>query len=396
MDATPQPVSPRQLAWLRDELPRWQAQGLVSGEHAAAILDQYRAVKRAGLARLMLYLGAAFVGVGLIWLVAANLDRFPPIGRFLVVTALWLGVTAAAEVLASRSTPAGHGHGSPLVGAARGLAALAFGAVVFQAAQSLQVPAYEPALVGVWGLGALLYAYAVRGVAPLLVGLVASVVWLLWHVGENGGSGLGIVLALMVAAAVAAGAAVLHERFGPAQFAAPWRELGAALGLVGLFAAAVPYVTSADFDPDPGSWAALVVGVVLALVAAGLARGEARLEPLVALAIGLVAAGLVLWDPGTAAGDPVGLEDWLHAGVSITAYVGAATWVAVLGIRRSSDRLTYLALAALVVFTTFQSFAVFAQIIEGAWLFLVLGVVFLGSGYLFDRARRELTEAVAA
>jgi hypothetical protein len=48
------------------------------------------------------------------------------------------------------------------------------------------------------------------------------------------------------------------------------------------------------------------------------------------------------------------------------------------------------------VFTTFQSFAVFAQIIEGAWLFVVLGLVFLGSGYLFDRARRELTEAVAA
>ena len=30
------------------------------------------------------------------------------------------------------------------------------------------------------------------------------------------------------------------------------------------------------------------------------------------------------------------------------------------------------------------------------WLVLVLGGVFLGSGFLFDRARRELTEAVAA
>src|SRR5687767_12514338 len=103
MDTIPQAVSPRQLAWLHAELPRWQAQGLVTGEQAAAILDQYRAVKRAGLARLMLYLGAAFVGVGLIWLVAANLDQFAPIGRFLVVTTLWLGVTVAAEVLASRA-----------------------------------------------------------------------------------------------------------------------------------------------------------------------------------------------------------------------------------------------------------------------------------------------------
>ena len=30
----------------------------------------------------------------------------------------------------------------------------------------------------------------------------------------------------------------------------------------------------------------------------------------------------------------------------------------------------------------------------GAWLFVVLGTVFLGSGFLFDRARRELVQAL--
>ena len=44
----------------------------------------------------------------------------------------------------------------------------------------------------------------------------------------------------------------------------------------------------------------------------------------------------------------------------------------------------------LVIFTTFQSFAVFARIIEGAWLFVILGVVFLATGFLADRARRRL------
>ena len=42
------------------------------------------------------------------------------------------------------------------------------------------------------------------------------------------------------------------------------------------------------------------------------------------------------------------------------------------------------------MFTTVQSFAVFARIVDGAWLFLLLGVVFLGTGLLFDRARRGL------
>ena len=49
-----------------------------------------------------------------------------------------------------------------------------------------------------------------------------------------------------------------------------------------------------------------------------------------------------------------------------------------------------MAMVALVVFTTFQSFAVFAAIIQGAWLFVVLGLVFLGTGLLFDRARRGI------
>jgi len=47
-------------------------------------------------------------------------------------------------------------------------------------------------------------------------------------------------------------------------------------------------------------------------------------------------------------------------------------------------------MAALVLFTAVQSFAVFAPIVTGAALFLVLGVIFLGSGYLFDRGRRHL------
>ena len=60
------------------------------------------------------------------------------------------------------------------------LAAGAFGAVVFQAAQSLQVPAFEPILVGVWA-GAVLWAYAVRGVAPLVLGVVLVAVWFVWR-----------------------------------------------------------------------------------------------------------------------------------------------------------------------------------------------------------------------
>ncbi len=71
-------------------------------------------------------------------------------------------------------------------------------------------------------------------------------------------------------------------------------------------------------------------------------------------------------------------------------YVVAAGWYAIVGVRHDSPRLTFIATAALVLFTTVQSFAVFAPIVSGATLFLVLGVIFLGSGYVFDQGRRHL------
>ena len=127
--------------------------------------------RRFDLSNLLLTLGAAFVGVGIIWLVASNLDQLPPLTRFLVVAAFWLAFLAGGELLAGRRE---HGGAipSPVVGAVRIMAALTFGAVVMQAAQSLQVPAYEPQLLAWWGLGALVHAYVVRGAGPLVVGLL--------------------------------------------------------------------------------------------------------------------------------------------------------------------------------------------------------------------------------
>lgn len=395
-DTATQSVSPGQLAWLTSEIRTWQADGLVGETEATAILDRYRAVAesrrhRLSLARLALALGGGFVGIGLIWLVAANIDQLPPMVRFLVVSALWLGVTAAAEWLAGRRE---HRDGSPVVGAFRGLSPLLFGAVIFQAAQSLQVPAYEPSLVGGWAIGALLYAYAVHGVAPLVVGLATGVGWIGWQLAESTDSALGVVLALLLAGAVAASIAVLHQAYGLRFFVVPWRVASTLLTLVGLFVAAMPFVNTEDFAWGWQLTAGIAVAVLVAGAAALSTSETARFEPLAALGVVLAAGLLVWWDPGEPPEGGASLEDWAHAAASVVVYVAAAAWVAALGILRESAGLTYLAMAALIVFTTVQAFAVFAAVIQGAWLFVVLGLIFLGSGYLFDRARRELTSTL--
>jgi uncharacterized membrane protein len=116
-------------------------------------------------------------------------------------------------------------------------------------------------------------------------------------------------------------------------------------------------------------------------------------EPAGGIAITLAAIGLVAWEAGTDS-NAVGAEDWAHAIISVGIYLAVATGVAVIGILRDSGRLTFLALAALTVFTTVQAFAVFNEIIQGAVLFLVIGAILAGTGWLADRGRRQLAQSL--
>ena len=159
--------------------------------------------------------------------------------------------------------------------------------------------------------------------------------------------------------------------------------------LAGLFAAALPFVGTDGFRGRRG-WSA-------ALAAAGLAATAAALSPAGDASRrwgrrrrGGARAGPGVWDTGSDVGRPLTADVVAHAAVSVLVYVVVAVALAALGTLRDSPRLTGLATVALVVFTTFQSFAVFAQIVTGAWLFLLLGVVFLATGVLFDRARRGI------
>ncbi len=376
------PATKSQVDWLATQLALWHAEGLLDKDQADRISGRYRADHRFSLARLLLTLGAVFVGVGVIWLVAANLAGLSPAIRLGAVSLFWLACLGLSEAPGRLR--------SPLVGAIRLMAALAFGAMLFQAAQSLQVPAYEPALVGCWALGALVHAYAVRAVMPLVVAILAGTTWFLWEVLQEAESGLAGVVCLVTAGVVAVAAAAVHTGRAK-ELAAPWREVGSALLLGGLFISALPFVESRDFV-----WTNSLVAMLTlagALAAAGLlTRLKTLLEVLGAVTAAGCAIGLVLWDAG--GGDSVTDAGVAKAAVSVVVYVLVAVSVAVVGALRDSWRLTALATAALVVFTTVQSFSVFAQILEGAWLFVALGLVFLGTGLGFDRARRGLVAAV--
>ncbi|WP_169743456.1 DUF2157 domain-containing protein [Knoellia sinensis] len=384
-------ASPAQLQWLETELRAWRAEGLIDEATLGAIRGRYVAVRKITLARIVLTLGACFFGLGLIWFVASNLDAMSPLTRFALMVVIWLGLVAAAEVLATRRDREGD-VASPVVGAVRLLAAAAFGAVVFQAAQSLQVPAYEPLLVGVWGIGALLWAYAVRGLAPLTLGVILVAVWFVWQVGDSANNAFSVSSAIAAAGLAAVAVGVLHALRWRPDFTTPWREVGAALVLVALFLAALPW----DWGTDGRPWQ-LWVGLALAVaLGAAAALGGSRTDRfevgLAALGLAL-SLGLGLWRyDSSAVGGTADLSTgaWFRAFLAVAAYLVVASGYAVLGGMRDTSRLTLLATAALVVFVTVQAFAVFAPILSGATLFLVVGAVLLGTGVLADRGRRRL------
>ncbi|MFC6154248.1 DUF2157 domain-containing protein [Nocardioides yefusunii] len=386
----PAPVrtAPRdRLVWLREESLAWQAEGLVTSAQMEVVLARYSPSRGFSLGRLLLGLGAAFFGVGLIWLVASNLEDLSPGLRFGVVTALWLFFLLGSEVLHQRGTS------RVVVGAGRTLAAFAIGAVVFQAAQSLQVPAYEPSLLGAWGAAALLHAYVTRARGPLLVGLAGTAAWSVWQ-GVAAESTFGDFIWTFGLTGTAMVALAAVHRGGWSDFARPWRTVGAALALVALFIGCLPM--SEGLELSWGTWNVTLLVISVGAVGSGLWRGD-RLDAVETLVVAASATIALLMAAWIAADDTsrIGAGDVAHAAVGVLVYVALAIALAVSGTLRDSSALTTLATAGLVVFTTFQSFAVFGEIITGAWLFVALGIVLLGTGFGFDRTRRRLATELA-
>ncbi|MDO5628732.1 MAG: DUF2157 domain-containing protein, partial [Mobilicoccus sp.] len=346
-DALARPTPPHLVRWLDQQLHEWESANLITGEQSAAVRSRYVPARRLALAHIVTGLGTTFVAVGIVWFVATNYDDLSPVLRFIIIAALWLGLATVAEVLAARrpATPLGldgpRDVGPSLIAVCRTLAAAAFGAVIFQAAQSLQVPAFEPRLVGCWALGALLYAYATSSRGALGIGLLASAIWFVWFTAQQELSMVGTVALLLAAGLLATSVAVAHvpalTRHRPG-FAQLWRLVGAGFTLAGLFLAALPVgATWGGHPAGSGAWAIWVVAALMALAALALTLFYTRLHTRVwneravevVAAAAAVGAGLALstWQPG----DPFGAgggEAWAHAIVAVLVFVAAAAWYA--------------------------------------------------------------------
>lgn len=397
------PISAERRAWLEAETERWRADGLVSAEGAAAIRGRYGVAARgssapravSGAVGLVISLGGLLVAVGIVLLVAANVDydEVGPLARFVAIAAVWLGAVAAAELGVGRIAAL-----RLLRGPLRTLAVAAYGATIFQAAQSLQVPAYEVWLLAAWAVGSLAYAYAVASAGALVLAIGAGVAWYGFALDERVDTGTAFVLGLALPVPLLLAVAAAHGRSSLAALGGPWRGVGALLGLVGLFLAAVPGVAG-DATIEALALVVLALGLLACAALAARGDGDDRLEAAVAVGVGLGALALALVAPAETTDvfseQAPATAQVLFALLGIAVFVAGAVGLAVLGIRRDAPRIADLAAAALFLFVVVQSFGFLAPLASGAVLVLALGVVLVLGGVLVDRGRRRLREKVA-
>src|SRR5688572_16465496 len=370
-------------------LKRWQGAGLVDDATAGRIRAfeaAHGGLERQGRLTLIVFaLGAVLLAAGILLFVAAHWDRMAPVGRFALVLALVAALHAGGAVAARSS--AGLSATLHAVGTA------ALGAGIYLAGQIFHMAEHWPAALLMWSLGAAAGVVLLRQWPQVLwlAVLVPAWLWGEWtqaqpqHAAWRGLAPVAVGMFLLACAYLMAKPAASTER---------WRRALAWLGAIGLIPAAVSLAMAGDIDwtlfgaqypartgvPRFVAWA---VAVALPLGLAWFLRGRDAAWLLVALAWALV---LMQVSPRTDAGE-LAMFALLALGAS-----GVVLW----GLRdqqRLAINVGVLGFACAVLGFYFSS--LYDKL--GRALGLIgIGVLFIGGGWLLERARRRLISSLQA
>lgn len=159
------------------EVARWQADGLISEEQAAAILERYpQTTETSGSAignrtvSVIAIMGAALIGLGIIAFIAANWSDIPTLAKLAMMVVGTPVIYVAGWLLSYRFGFVRIGTAVILLGA------IAFGASIHLVAQTYHVPVNHPNLMPAWFLGVIPLAYIIRSQSVLGLSLIILLV----------------------------------------------------------------------------------------------------------------------------------------------------------------------------------------------------------------------------
>ena len=383
---------------LRRELPKWVADGLVSGEQADAIAARYPDsaddARRGSIVQALAVIGAIVAGLGVVLFFAANWDAIPRPLRVALLVAALLGAYGGGWTLR-------HGRATrPNVGGALLLlGGILFGASIFLVGQMYHVQAHDPFAFLLWTAGVAPTAVVLRSRPLATLAILTFGAWIGFElfVRDDGAAAGYIVVAMaFYGAALYAGGTAALERVDRA-FTLPARQLGWAIAAVGVFVFTFRPVIGEFARVDRPGGLVLTVGVALAVAAvaaaAGLAlrsaRGTARSEAAAVIAAVALVGALVLV-PETRAdewGDSRAIVYPLLFNLLVLAVALGAVVVGYL------EEELWLVNGGLVL----MGVEVFARYVDLFWDFLPRSLAFIGAGlvllalaFALERSRARL------
>jgi uncharacterized membrane protein len=366
-------------------LEHWQAAGIIdpaTTERIRAWEVVHTASHGSRLGRLAFGFGGSLLGAGILLFVAANWDRLSPWGRYALLAATVAAIHVIAGIVRDRS--------AALATTLHAVGTAAFGAGVFLAGQSFNLAEQWPEGFLLWAVGAACALWWLRDWPHVLYVAALVPAWLItaWAarigIDSHGGFTVPVVGTFVLGVAYLS---CVDEGRGTA-----WRQALARLGAVAvlLAGATLPFAAS---DPDtffiragaqiPPSWRVLGWGIagLGPLALGGWLRGREAWPLLVALPFALVVTAI---DASTAAE-----RSTVHL-LYLCAAVGLAWW----GVRdahRLRVNVGVVAFALVVLWFYFGS--VFDKFGRSLGL-IALGVLFIGGGWLLERARRTLLSRI--
>lgn len=356
---------------------RWQAAGVIdaaTAERIRAWEREYAPGHASRFGRIAFAFGGLLLAAGVLLFVAANWDQMSPWGRFALLAATVAVFHVGAAAVGSRS-PA-------LATTLHAVGTAALGGGIFLSGQVFNLAEHWPEGFLLWAAGAAVAAWLVRGWPQVLWVAILVPAWLFseWIATQALRSvPIGVPLAGLFVLCVAYVAAV-----GPGRDAT-WRHALGLLGAIAFLVVAVLLPLEPGMRPGERPATVAVLGIAwalalaLPLVVGGCLRGR-EAWPLLVAAVVAVCASRV---DASASREILAL----HA-LYAAACVGLVWW----GVHEGHRLRINLGVVGFAM--TVLSFY-FSSMLDklGRSLGLIgLGVLFIGGGWLLERARRRLVE----
>ena len=163
--------------WLHGEIVTWIKDGLITPDQAQQLQQRYPLIKGVSWGRIVLSsIGAILFGLGVILLFAYNWEVMPKVAKLAVV----FGALAAAHIAGALVN---NKQQNPIAGEGlHALGTMLFGAGIWLVAQIYHIDEHYPNAFILWGLGALLLAWALPSLTQALMAVALVIVWQLTEV----------------------------------------------------------------------------------------------------------------------------------------------------------------------------------------------------------------------